>query len=208
MWDHIAEEEWFSHWVRSPDNREKCIVPVAYSGVSRGTLSGDEDLRVVVLSETVKVIGTTAFSWCPGLEYISIPESVTWIGCGAFHTCRALESIVIPDSVMRIGENAFSNCANLSKCVILSVSPFDLFTSFNRCPNLKTVFLLPNHKCRLPENITPILLYSAYITRRDVSVLTESQKRVVETLCLVFNRLKYPSELVWMVLEQLKINLL
>lgn len=64
-------------------------------------------LKTVKLPDSIRKIGTNAFSYCASLEKINIPDSVTQIGGDAFRYCESLKKINIPDSVTQIGEYAF-----------------------------------------------------------------------------------------------------
>ena len=70
------------------------------------------------ISDSVKSIGSDAFSGCSGLTSITIPNSVTDIGPFAFSGCSGLISITIPNSVINIGEYAFNSCSGLSSVAI------------------------------------------------------------------------------------------
>ncbi len=70
-------------------------------------------IRNVVVADTVKDIGSGAFSDCRDLTSITLGNGVTNIADRAFSNCWSLRSIVIPPSVMRIGDNAFESCRNI-----------------------------------------------------------------------------------------------
>lgn len=61
----------------------------------------------VLLPESVKVIGSGAFSFCFELEEINFPESLVEIEQEAFMHCYRLSSVALPASLKSIGENAF-----------------------------------------------------------------------------------------------------
>ena len=62
----------------------------------------------------VVCIAGDTFDRADELKKIVIPNSVTYIYSYAFGSLTNLESIVIPDSVIYIGDNSFANCKNLS----------------------------------------------------------------------------------------------
>ena len=73
------------------------------------------DITTVKINENCKIIGYDAFSGCGSLlTEIEIPNSVRSIGSKAFSSCSNLTEIEIPDSVMIIGERAFYYCGNLA----------------------------------------------------------------------------------------------
>ena len=74
-------------------------------------------VKKVVLPNSLKRIGKSAFESCVDLEEINLPEGLEEIGEDAFKGCLALSSIVIPDSVKTIGDNAF-DCGNIKEVTI------------------------------------------------------------------------------------------
>ena len=70
--------------------------------------SSSENIKSVVIEDSVTSIGYSAFYGCSNLTSITIPDSLTSIGEWAFGCCSSLTSITIPDSVTSIGERAFS----------------------------------------------------------------------------------------------------
>ena len=80
------------------------------------------DLQDVKISNSVTVIGESAFQYCRSLTSVEIPNSVTTIGMFAFSDCTSLTSIEIPNSVTVIEGCAFQNC-NLKEIHINSLTP-------------------------------------------------------------------------------------
>ena len=58
--------------------------------------------------------GASTFMNCENLKNIVIPDSVTKLSAGLFYGCSSLESITIPASVTEIGMAAFYSCKKLS----------------------------------------------------------------------------------------------
>ena len=72
-----------------------------------------EEVKDLVIPNSVTSIGVRAFFDCSGLTSVTIPNSVESIGEYAFSRCSGLTSVTIPNSVESIGEYAFSRCSGL-----------------------------------------------------------------------------------------------
>ena len=69
-----------------------------------------EEIKDLVIPESVTSVGKSAFAGCSSLTSVTIPESVTSIGDRAFAYCSSLTSVTIPESVTSIGGGAFWYC--------------------------------------------------------------------------------------------------
>ena len=77
-----------------------------------------EEVKDLVIPNSVTSIGGRAFYYCSGLTSVTIGNSVTSIGDDAFRKCSGLTSVTIPNSVTSIGEEAFSWCSGLTSVTI------------------------------------------------------------------------------------------
>lgn len=116
----------------------------------------------VIVSDTVKIIGTRAFYKCESLTSINIPASVIAIGRSAFSFCENLASINIPNSVNTIGNSAFSFCKHLTS-VIIPDSVTDICEgAFSSCKGLtsvrisNSVTVISNSSFKWCDNLTDI----------------------------------------------------
>ena len=101
----------------------------------------DERDNHVIIPDSVKSIGNSAFLNATNIETIQIPNTVVSILDKAFQGCSGLTFLDIPDSVLYIGDYAFSNCTNLIDFT-LSHSLISLGAyAFNYCSNLKSINL-------------------------------------------------------------------
>ena len=72
------------------------------------------DIKTVVIGNSVTTIGDHAFQYCYSLTEVTIGDSVTEIGAHAFYGCDSLTAVTIPDSVTEIGDYAFRWCDALT----------------------------------------------------------------------------------------------
>lgn len=108
-------------------------------------------LTSIIIPETIKDIGISAFNYCKELKAVVINgENLTEIKTETFKDCSKLESITIPNTVTDLGYSAFQNCTLLNHFPNLNNlnSIGDLCFAF--CTNL-TSFDLPQTLTYLGE---------------------------------------------------------
>lgn len=74
----------------------------------------DPELSVVVKIRDSDQIEGCAFEGCNRVTKVIISDSVRRIGSYAFRNCRSLISVTIPESVAYIGDCAFEGCSSLT----------------------------------------------------------------------------------------------
>ena len=82
----------------------------------------DEEIKDLVIPNSVTSIGNYAFERCTGLTSVTIPNSVTSIGYYAFQGCSGLTSVTIPNSVTTIEGYAFCDCTSLTSVHITDLA--------------------------------------------------------------------------------------
>lgn len=92
---------------------KKVEIPQPIYNISDEAFAGCKNLREIIASDSLKVIGAKAFANCSALKEVEIPEGVIEIGEKAFLNCQELEKIYIPESVGHIGNDAFVYCENV-----------------------------------------------------------------------------------------------
>ncbi len=123
-----------------------------------------ENIRSVVIGDSVKSIGESAFWYSPNLSHLVLGKGLEYIGESAFEDCDSLSYVNVPDRVYEIGARAFAICngslarVDMGKCVsiigeeafasCLSLQvvtlPLSLtrveYAAFAECPKLTRVF--------------------------------------------------------------------
>ena len=85
----------------------------------------------IILPQTVKTIGESAFTNCSRLQSINIPESVTSIGASALAGCKKLKQLVLPSSLKELPEQLCDQCLALDSVKLpagLTVIPQKAFS--------------------------------------------------------------------------------
>ena len=99
-----------------------------------------EEVKDLVIPNSVESIGNYAFYDCSALTSVTIPNSVTSIGFGTFAYCSGLTSVTIPNSVTSIGNAAFLNCDGLTSVTIGNSVKSIGNSAFEYCSELLDVY--------------------------------------------------------------------
>lgn len=88
------------------------LIPFGTEYIEDGEFSECEAERVI-LPESLKEIGSEAFSGCARLREISLPPMLRELSPAVFLDCEVLERVEMPEGLLEIGEGAFVNCGAL-----------------------------------------------------------------------------------------------
>lgn len=117
--------------------------------IAKDSYKNAANLISAELSESVKIIGESAFEGCAKLESINL-EAITEIGEKAFSGCSVLKKVHLSDNVTSIGISAFENCRLLTEMII----PGELGTlneyAFDNCASLKSL-VIPSSTTRIGQ---------------------------------------------------------
>ena len=104
---------------------------------------GEEEIKDLVIPNSVTSIGNYTFQYCSGLTSVSIPNSVKNIGNSAFLGCSGLTSVTIGNGVTSIGGNAFGGCSSLTSITIPNSITSIGGSAFINCTSLTSI-IIPN----------------------------------------------------------------
>ena len=127
-------------------NKEKTvIIPSTIGGlpvtkIASSAFKEGNNLKSIVIPNSVTNIGESAFENCNNLTSVTIPNNVKYIATGAFYGCSSLTNINIPDSITNICEYTFYDCNALTNLVISkNVTSIDN-NAFGYCTNLTDIY--------------------------------------------------------------------
>ncbi len=115
----------------------RTVVEIGDNALMGSTYPADVK-KEIILPNTIRKIGNTAFSNCKKLEKINIPDSVKEIGVRAFINCSSMKSINI-NKVEKLGFGVFEECAGLEQIHIPSNIKTIPERAFYKCTNLKSL---------------------------------------------------------------------
>lgn len=87
-------------------------------GIGNSAFYDCENLKEVLLPESITSIGSHAFQLCYNLEQVNLPATISSLGECAFESCRKLSSAIIPPSLTKLPSGLFSYCYDLKEIVI------------------------------------------------------------------------------------------
>ena len=151
-------------------NLEEIVIPeyYSYSGVQYRVISINQrafydcqNIKSIVIPESVTTIGSYAFQYCFNLVSITLPSYLKEMGRGCFYGCTKLISIAFPDGVTEIRGDDVYSCLDLRKVSIPS-SVTEIYTpAFNDSKKIDTLIWNTNisaDRISNQENIKVVIL--------------------------------------------------
>ena len=139
------------------------VIPQSIRSIHKAAFSNCRKLEYLIIPNSVNYIGTEAFAWCSSLKNINLPSALTNISDGAFYGCESLEQISLPSALTNISDHAFYRCKSLSFITIPKGVENIGKHAFNRCKSLA--------KVTLPPTLTNIGDYAFYGCK-SLSIIT------------------------------------
>lgn len=120
----------------------KVVLPETVKTIGSSAFCNCIELESIVMEGVCK-IGNAAFCDCQKLKSIKLPDTLTEIGNAAFWDCYALESVTIPKSVKEMKNKTFYNCHSLKNVVFAEPSSSVKIRSesFANCTSLESVII-------------------------------------------------------------------
>lgn len=124
---------------------------VQYDKEHKVLVKAPKDIVKYSVIKGTKSIGKAAFSNCEQLKSVILPDSIVEIQHYAFAGCKSIFSFAIPNRVISIGNEVFLNCSELS-AIRMPSGLNDYETDiFNGCVNLSKVFVPKGKKYKYDE---------------------------------------------------------
>ena len=116
--------------------------------IGNNAFANASDLTSVVLPNTVREIGVSAFSGT-GIANLTIPHSVTYIGNSAFANTADLQTVIFTSNgqLQRIGENVFYGAGFTSITIPANIVHI-ADSAFRNASSLRSITFAPNSQLR------------------------------------------------------------
>ena len=138
------------HLFLNDEEIKDLVIPNTMTSIGKFVFFGCSGLTSITFPNSVTSIGKSAFTGCTGLTSITLPNGVTSIGERAFQFCSGLTSVTIPYSVTSIGRYAFEDCRSLTSVMIPNGVAIIESRAFSGCTNLTSV-TIPNSVTKIED---------------------------------------------------------
>ena len=108
---------------------------------SRSPFYSIETLKHLNIGDNVKLIDKYMFSYCSGLEEVTLPEQIESVGLWGFRGCTSLKTIHFGNKISQISDYAFHGCTSLDNVAFPESMTSIANNSFSECTSLKTLDL-------------------------------------------------------------------
>lgn len=146
------------------DVKKEIILPNTIKRIGNTAFSNCKKLEKIIIPDSVKEIGVRAFINCSSLKSINL-NKVEKLGFGVFEDCTLLEQMYVPGTIKTIPERAFHNCTNLKSLTI-----GDGVTTIETKAALNTPSL---QKIVIPDSVTSIGEYAFGYTMEQTTSYTK-----------------------------------
>ncbi len=97
---------------------EEVTIPSEYNGlpvteIGQRVFAGNENIKSVVIPDTITIIGYQAFSRCTKLTSVEFSNNLKKVHAHAFYECPNLKEVNLPKTVLEIDEKAFGYYADM-----------------------------------------------------------------------------------------------
>ena len=112
-----GEESSTAPWMEARQSIRKIVVSEGITSIGDRAFVGLRSLESVSLADSVRTIGTSAFSGS-SLRSVVLPAEMDTIGNSAFSGCFSLDAITMPKRLGALGEYVFGHAEGLKSIVI------------------------------------------------------------------------------------------
>lgn len=153
----------------------RVVLPNTISIVD-AALTGNAEIRELILPQSVKILRPCCFRNCKGLRSVNL-QHVQMIGAGAFDGCTHLHDITWPDNLYVLNAGAFYRCTSLRHARISGELNSIGALAFGNCDSLE--FVEMSNSIRIIEtgafwdatHLTQIRLSDKLVTIADKAFL-------------------------------------
>lgn len=147
---------------KNVDSNGEVKIPEGIQRIEKGAFQGNENVKRIIMPNSIIFIGPRAFAECPKLEEVVFSDNLQVLGQNSFRNCSKLAKIKIPSYVKTVFPGTFDRNTNLYSISLSGNLDYLSADAFNNCDNVKELNI---------DGITR-LDYNAFIGKTSIRKIT------------------------------------
>lgn len=131
--DKVPNRAFYKGSDNALSNLKKVILPNTIKEIGNSAFEYCNNMTLEQLPESLEIIENYAFRYCNNMKLEQLPENLKKIYSYAFINCESITINRIPDSVTYIGSWAFSGCTGITSIQLPNKLESFYITSFEKC---------------------------------------------------------------------------
>lgn len=157
LWPHDNPLYYAHHLFLDEEEIKDLVIPETVTSINQYAFEGCSGLTSVTIPENVTELGDCVFDGCSGLTFVTLPESITKIPPAAFRDCSGLTSFSVPRSVTELDWAAFQNCTGLNEfyCFAENIPQTNEYAFFSQSQTIPATLHVPESSIEAYKSTYP-----------------------------------------------------
>lgn len=148
---------------------ESFVIPESVTIIESESFAFCPQLKNIVIPDSIVEIRDSAFAACVSLENVSLPETITVLGAAAFRGCISLKSFKVPDDLELLRVDVLADCISLENVILNRAKLYAIDrNAFGNCTSLTSI--------TIPSNVV-LMNNEIFVGCQNLTIYTEHEEK-------------------------------